>query len=232
MLSERINLLRSFSATLLSSDLFQPPTFLTILSHAKSSAARLVGLLTTHFPSCFDDVYTHFHTAHSGTNNTSTPPSESSTPLQRPLRLHKRAQILAADLWACFGGTSHGRFTDISHLTAFADYRVPQILHHLHVLTYSPRLEHRLRTLSPVRHGDDVEIEIRGCAVWAVELLRRTIVRDCGEAARAAEKEGMLNAVLLDFYLYDACKEMERGEGRGQGERGMLPHHRTRCIWY
>ena len=66
-----------------------------------------------------------------------------------------------------------------------------------------------------------------------------------------------INAILIDFFLYDTCKEQERlattageeadanGEllpshGKKQadldsGERSMLtmiPHHRVRSIWY
>lgn len=35
-----------------------------------------------------------------------------------------------------------------------------------------------------------------------------------------------VNAVLIDFMLYDSIKEME-GEGKE-----TIPHHRTRSIWY
>lgn len=35
-----------------------------------------------------------------------------------------------------------------------------------------------------------------------------------------------INAILIDFFLYDTAKEMER-DGRE-----TIPHHRTRSIWY
>ena len=40
------------------------------------------------------------------------------------MRFYKRAQILVADLWACFEGTSHGQFDDIDTITMFAGKRV------------------------------------------------------------------------------------------------------------
>ncbi|TKA35916.1 hypothetical protein B0A54_12363 [Friedmanniomyces endolithicus] len=40
--------------------------------------------------------------------------------------------------------------------------------------------------------------------------------------------EGEVNAVLIDFFLYDLAKERERGVGGGL----EVPHHRTRSIWY
>lgn len=36
---------------------------------------------------------------------------------------YKRAQILIADIWACFEGKTFGEFLDIDSLTMFADYR-------------------------------------------------------------------------------------------------------------
>jgi hypothetical protein len=35
-----------------------------------------------------------------------------------------------------------------------------------------------------------------------------------------------INAILIDFFLYDTIKELEKG---GQD---IIPHHRTRSIWY
>jgi hypothetical protein len=36
------------------------------------------------------------------------------------VRLYKRAQILVADLWACFNGEEFGEFHDIDKITMFA----------------------------------------------------------------------------------------------------------------
>ena len=51
--------------------------------------------------------------------------------------LYKRVQILIADIWSCFEGDGLGHFYDINKLTMFADYRVPQALLALGVMTYS-----------------------------------------------------------------------------------------------
>ena len=50
---------------------------------------------------------------------------------------HKRAQIFISDLWSLFKGEGLGRFDDISTLTMFADYRVPQSLQYFGVMKYS-----------------------------------------------------------------------------------------------
>jgi len=54
--------------------------------------------------------------------------------------LYKRAQILVADIWACCAGAGYGAFSDIDSITAFADYRVPQLLVSFNVLQYSDSL--------------------------------------------------------------------------------------------
>lgn len=38
--------------------------------------------------------------------------------------------------------------------------------------------------------------------------------------------EAKVNAILIDFFLYDKMKELEKA---GQEQ---IPHHRTRSIWY
>lgn len=138
----------------------------------------------------------------------------------RTVRIYKRAQILVADIWACFNGESHGRFIDIDRITMFADYRIPQMLHSLGCLRYSPPLEGHIRRRQEIESGDNWEIELRGCSIWAVELIRRQILRDYPDAN--------VNSVLVDTFLYDTLKEKEAA-----GEMiEMIPHHRTRSIWY
>lgn len=137
---------------------------------------------------------------------------------KRKVRILKRAQILVADLWAAFEGEGYGEFNDMSKITIFADYRIPQILRSLGCLIYCPPLESRIRRLDPLESGHSWEIQLRGCSIWSVELLRREILREHPEAK--------INASLIDFFLYDLMKEKERD---GDEE---IPHHRTRSIWY
>ena len=46
----------------------------------------------------------------------------------KPVPILKRAQILAVDLAATFSHDRWGKFDDLQALTAFADYKLPQIL--------------------------------------------------------------------------------------------------------
>jgi hypothetical protein len=57
---------------------------------------------------------------------------------------YKRAQILAADLYGALNGKNWGSFADIDELTAFADYKLPQVLRHLGILHYVPALAQKV----------------------------------------------------------------------------------------
>ncbi|KAI4214933.1 MAG: hypothetical protein LQ351_002648 [Letrouitia transgressa] len=195
LLAERVECVREAGRVL--RDQFSA-SFKTCIERADRSAAALVNLLVAHFP-CFNDVQ-HFE--------------------GREVRFYKRAQILVADLWACFEGGGYGEFHDIDTITMFADYRVPQMLHQLRCLRYSPNLEKHIRELKVIDSGDVWEVELRGCSIWCVELIKREILREHREQAKG------INAILVDFFLYDTAKEMERD---GQVE---AQHHRTRSIWY
>ncbi|KAL2044294.1 hypothetical protein N7G274_002999 [Stereocaulon virgatum] len=171
-------------------------SFVTCLDEANGSAAALVNLMADNFP-CLDDRHRFDG---------------------RTVRFHKRPQILVADIWACFEGESFGYFHDINQITMFPDYRIPQMLHCLGCLQYSPPLESHIRSRKPIESGHSWELQLRGCSIWCVELLRREILRQ--------HPGTQINAILIDFLLYDTVKEME--------EKGVefVPHHRTRSIWY
>ena len=122
-------------------------------------------------------------------------------------------------MWACFNGESYGEFDDINDLTMFADYRVPVTLTSMHCLQFGPKLEAHIKAHKPIPSGSSWEMQLRGASIWCVEMIRREILKKHPQAKH-------INAILIDFYLYDTAKEME--------EKGceMLPHHRTRSIWY
>jgi hypothetical protein len=173
-------------------------TFIAMLEEANHSATKLINLLVTNIPS-FNDI---------------APPLPSSS---KPLKFYKRAQIVIADLWACFNNTSYGYFTDIDKLSMFADYRVPQILHSLGCLRYSPSLINLLKSGAPLEAGGRLEVEIRGCSIWCVELLRQEIRREWGRD---------VNSVLIDFWLWDEAQKLKMGDGFN------VSFHRTRGIFY
>jgi Potential Queuosine, Q, salvage protein family len=85
----------------------------------------------------------------------------------RPVPFFKRAQIAAADLDR--GGVAELR--DLDRLTAFADNLVPHVLRVDGVLRLDPGLTASIEAGELLVHGSPGEVELRACAVHAVELL-------------------------------------------------------------
>jgi hypothetical protein len=79
----------------------------------------------------------------------------------------KRAQIAAADL-ALSGLTDP---TGLDRLTLFADNLVPHVLRIDGVLTFDDDLVRRINSEELIEHDSPEEVEIRACALHAVELL-------------------------------------------------------------
>ncbi len=126
---------------------------------------------------------------------------------------YKRAQITPADLHYAFRGEGWGRFDDLDRLTIFADNLVPHVLRVDGVLRYAEPLLARIEAETPIPAGSLEEVEIRACALHAVELLVSRI-RESGQG---------VNAMGLDYLLWN----------RGQGERyKSRPRHRTRTVYY
>lgn len=95
LLEERITCIRSAGRVL---EHKYDGSFTTCVEQASGSAAALVSLLVNDFP-VFDDRHDFEGTS---------------------VCFHKRAQILVADLWACFEGEGWGHFVDIDQITMFA----------------------------------------------------------------------------------------------------------------
>ncbi|KIL62025.1 hypothetical protein M378DRAFT_187437 [Amanita muscaria Koide BX008] len=160
----------------------------------------------------------------------------------RKVYIWKRAQILVAETWAAFHPPStttavrhpifpHG--SQIHLLTMFADYRVPQILHHLRILSYPPSLLDILHRGEDLPSGCREEVSLRTASIVAVERVRREMVRMAKENKREQGEEE-ISSVLIDFYLWDLAKRIEDGEDKVDGieTAEMAPTHRTRCVWY
>ena len=85
----------------------------------------------------------------------------------RRVPFFKRAQLTAADL----DRAGVASFPDLDRLTAFADNLVPHVLRVDGVLELDPALERAIEAGELLAHGSAPEVELRACAVHAVELL-------------------------------------------------------------
>jgi hypothetical protein len=90
---------------------------------------------------------------------------------------YKRAQLTAADLSLAFAGQGLGRFYDLKNLTIFADNLVPHVLRVDSILLYEAELGSHIDAGKRVPAGATEEIEIRACALYAVELLKKARLR-------------------------------------------------------
>jgi hypothetical protein len=117
----------------------------------------------------------------------------------------KRAQIAAADL----ARAGVAAFNDLPALTMFADNLVPHVLRLDGVLRFDPELVARIERQQLIEHGSPEEVEIRACAVHAVEL----IVHGTPQLSAAAVDELLWNRGQLPFYK-------------------ASPRHRSRCTAY
>ena len=127
--------------------------------------------------------------------------------------LLKRAQITVVDLLGTFGGEGLGRFDDAHRLTAFADYKIPQVLEAHGIMVYSDELSAVVEARQLIPPGDPQEVEIRAAMIWAVEHLRR-VFAELGQPVEAYE---------LDWFLWNLGQEPVDNE---------KPYHRTRTIFY
>ena len=66
---------------------------------------------------------------------------------------YKRAQLFASDLHGALEGKGLGSFSDMEELTAFADYKLPQVLRHVGALDYSPGLAERVDRMVYLKAG-------------------------------------------------------------------------------
>ena len=117
----------------------------------------------------------------------------------------KRAQIAAADL--ALAGIAPA--DDLPDLTLFADNLVPHVLRIDGILQFDPDLVARIDAETLIEHDSPEEVEIRACALHAVELL--------------VQSNGAANATTVDYVLWN----------RGAGARYKAhPRHRARTTDY
>jgi hypothetical protein len=105
---------------------------------------------------------------------------------------YKRAQIAAADLH--LAGIAPAE--DIGRLTLFADNLVPHVLRLDGVLEFDARLVGRIEEGLLLEHGSAEEVEIRACALHAVELL----VAAHGDTTATAVDNALWNRGALPRY--------------------------------
>ena len=116
LFDERVSILREIGQQVVALYQGDPSR---LVKEACGGAQRLVELLVRDFPSFRDEA------SYAGER----------------VAFYKRAQIFVCDLYGSFQGRSYGSFRDIDRLTAFADYKLPQLLRAEGALQYCEELE-------------------------------------------------------------------------------------------
>ncbi len=119
----------------------------------------------------------------------------------------KRAQLCPNDLNYILEKAGKP-IKNLSALTVFADYKIPQILRAHRIIEYAPPLAERVDNYIELPKDSREEIEIRSATIWGAELLRQAIPELSGRQID--------NAVWL----------------LSQNQEGLKPYHRTRTIFY
>ena len=163
-----------------------------LLRRAGGSAIRLIEEVLRRFPS-FRDV--------------------AIGPSGMPVYFYKRAQILIADLAGALAGTELGTFRDTGALTAFADYKVPQVMRRLGILVYGAEASERIQRKKLIRAGSLLELEIRAATIWGCELIRQEMQRN----------RITMSAADIDWLLWTAGQTLPSA---------AAPYHRTLTPFY
>ncbi|XP_026492594.2 queuosine 5'-phosphate N-glycosylase/hydrolase [Vanessa tameamea] len=197
LFNERISVLHEVGSILINK---YEGTFLNCVKESNKSALKLLEIVVNNFP-CFRDEAMY---------------------KDQGVSFYKRAQILVADLWNFFDGTRWGEFRDIDKMTMFADYRVPQVLVYFGVMSYSNELMEKLKKDHILPSGSEEEIEIRGCSIHAVELLKHNLQELITSTGLSVE---VPNSSLIDYYLW--CYRRKHAK-----EMEAIPYHKTLGIFY
>lgn len=195
LLSDRVANLRELGTGLLP---YGPEPATAFIASTRGNAITLVQQVVKTFPS-FNDV-------------TTWPYAETGLPCNE-VRFYKRAQILAGDLAGGLAGSPLADFTGLDQLTAFADYKVPQILRSLGVLVYDERLAATVDTRTRIAAGTRMEVEIRAATIIACDRI----------VAALAGLGRSITAAGLDWLLWSRSQSLP-----GQ----TTPYHLTETILY
>ena len=125
----------------------------------------------------------------------------------------KLAQLALWTLHMSLASTGEWRLSDLSMMTAFADYIVPVALEVMSIFEYTPDLSTRIAEGDMIERDSDEEIEIRAHTLYATALLTDAI-----NALRPSDLQVVIPQV--DFRLWSNYHASFR------------PHHLTRTVMY
>lgn len=131
----------------------------------------------------------------------------------KSIPFYKRAQLntkMISDTLVSYGEKP---LDNLDHLTAFADYKIPQLLRSFKVLEYDSGLASRIDGLTIIEQGSVEEVEIRIATILAVEKIRQQLL----------PRFSWVTASHVDSMLWN--KSQDKGVE-------VKPYHRTYTTAY
>ncbi len=166
-------------------------SFMSVYEKAGNDAVALAELLITYFPS-FEDTSNY---------------------KGKKVRFYKLAQLNSKMINDALIANGRQGLNNLDKLTAFADYKIPQILRNLEIIKYSKELSDKIDSFVLIEKGSEEEVEIRAAAIWAVEFIRQ----------RLQKKYDFVTASHVDSMLWNKSQSRVRGD---------KPYHRTLTAAY
>jgi len=133
--------------------------------------------------------------------------------LEQKVFFWKRAQLEVKMFSDIYESHNHKPLKNIETLTAFADYKVPQLLRHLGILSYSQELAAVVDSYHLIERNSKLENEIRISTVVAVEKIKKF----------AHDKRLKLTSSQIDSLLWNRATS---------NKDDMEPYHRTYTTAY
>lgn len=164
---------------------------LKVFHESENDAIKLVDLLVNNF-SRFNDI---------------------SKIDSRDVAFYKRAQLnskMISDLLVAHG---KNKLKNLDKLTAFADYKIPQILRRFGVLEYALDLANKVDSFELIEPSSQEEVEIRANMIWAVELIKQELKK----------KYDFVTSSHIDSMLWSMSQTKSSNE---------KPYHRTLTTAY
>jgi hypothetical protein len=156
--------------------------FVNVLEEGKFDAIQIVKLLIRDFPSFRDIAKWN----------------------EKEVNFLKRAQICVQDL----SYLKDLKIKNIGVLSAFADYKLPQMLREFGIISYNLELADKIDNYIAIPSQSREEIEIRSVTIWCVELIKQKL--------KKYTSANIDNALWLI----------------SQDQVGVKPYHRTYSIYY
>lgn len=188
LLNERVKCLNEAGEVLLKNF---DGSFIKVFESAKGDAVELTNLFIKFFSS-FND-YATFEGV--------------------KVEFHKRAQLNTDMINYRLAKRGGKELSNLDKLTAFADYKVPQMLHKFGILEYIPELAAKIDSYEEIEAGSREEIEIRAATIWAIEQMKKTLM----------PRFPQITARQLDDHLWSL------GQTKSPEDK---PYHRTKTIFY